>query len=669
MKSILCLTLLLAAVPASGEAGGITRGPYLQLAAPDRITIVWRTDGPLKEAAVRFHPEAGDPAAALVSSGDAIRIRTGKSPSSPLKDASKDTVQYEATLSGLAPDTLYSYAIHDGETRLAVPEDLTLTFRTAPKPGTAKSTRLWVVGDSGTGALHQALVHEAMRRHTASTGKPMDLYLHVGDMAYSRGTDEQFQKNFFLPYETTLSHLVCWAAMGNHEGASSNGNKGVGPYFDAYVCPTNGEAGGLASGSESYYSFDHGNIHCIALNSYDLDRTPEGAMARWLEADLTQTREKGQARWLIAFWHHPPYSKGTHNSDTEKPLVEMREHIMPILERHGVDLVLAGHSHIYERSMLIHGAYATPSNADGVILDDGTGDPRDGGQPYQKSAGLVPANGTVSITTGHGGALGRKNIGIHPLMRSIVMDHGSTVIEIEGDTLTAYMLDLRGAERDRFAIVKGGVVTHTVVANPWMPDATTPQRTGEGVEGSPNGPAISTVTPLPIPASTPLIPRHSEWDYLAGGAEPETTAWTDLGFDPSGEEEAWKRGEAGFGYDDDDDRTVIADMEGNYTTLYIRREFTIPEGTDLKKIGLAIDYDDGFVVHLNGRRIFAQNVGIEKDGEVEVDSHSAGKPEYFSLKEHAAILRHGLNVIALEGHNTRIDSSDLTLDPWLLVED
>lgn len=661
----LASVLLSVVVPVSGA--GISRAPYLQQATPDGITIVWRTDTPLAEPEVRFRVVAKG--TEQLCRGASIQSRTEKSPGSPLKEAPKGTLQYEATLSGLTPDTLYSYAIHDGATRLEVPADLTLTFRTAPEPGKAKPTRIWVVGDSGTGAVHQALVHEAMRRHTRASGKTMDLYLHVGDMAYSKGTDEQFQKNFFLPYETTLSHLVCWAAMGNHEGHSSDGKRGIGPFFDAYVCPTKGEAGGLASGTESYYSFDHGDIHFIALNSHDLDRTPGGAMARWLEADLKQTRQQGLARWLIAFWHHPPYSKGTHNSDSEKPLVEMREHLMPILERHGVDLVLAGHSHIYERSMLIHGAYQTPSTGAGVILDDGIGDPREGGQPYRKGSGLVPANGTVSITTGHGGALGRKNIGIHPLMRSIVMDHGSTVIEIDGDTLTAFMLDLRGAERDRFAIVKGGNITHAVIANPWQPDETTPQRTGEGVEGSPGGPEVTTVVARPLPTeATPLLPRHAEWDYLAGGAEPETTAWTDTGFDPAGEEEAWKRGQAGFGFDDGDDRTLIGDMEGNYTTIYIRREFTIPEGTDLSKIGLAIDYDDGFVLHVNGKQILAGNVERGGDGSVNVDNHGAGEPEYFPLGKQADIFRHGRNVIALEGHNTSLGSSDLTLDPWLLVE-
>ena len=100
-------------------------------------------------------------------------------------------------------------------------------------------------------------------------------------------------------------------------------------------------------------------------------------MAQWLKADL----EKTKAEWLIAYFHHPPYTKGSHDSDKEEQLIEMREHIMPILESGGVDIVFTGHSHIYERSMLIDGAYATPTVSEGVILDDGDGNPNGDG-PY-----------------------------------------------------------------------------------------------------------------------------------------------------------------------------------------------------------------------------------------------------------------------------------------------
>ena len=74
-------------------------------------------------------------------------------------------------------------------------------------------------------------------------------------------------------------------------------------------------------------------------------------MMTWLEADL-QNNDK---LWVIAFWHHPPYSKGSHDSDTEGKLIDMREIVLPLVEQYGADLVLSGHSHSYERSYLIDG--------------------------------------------------------------------------------------------------------------------------------------------------------------------------------------------------------------------------------------------------------------------------------------------------------------------------
>ena len=78
-------------------------------------------------------------------------------------------------------------------------------------------------------------------------------------------------------------------------------------------------------------------------------------MACWLRMDLAETTNN----WIIAFYHHPEYTKGSHNSDTEIELIQMRENLLPILEEGGVDLVLTGHSHVYERSCLLDGHYKT----------------------------------------------------------------------------------------------------------------------------------------------------------------------------------------------------------------------------------------------------------------------------------------------------------------------
>jgi hypothetical protein len=454
------------------------------LATPDSITIVWRTDGP-SAPVVRYGNAPGQLSNTVDSSNIEIRVSADAVNDSghpllyketlqqtalrksttrdPDPTAPDNTYQYEARITGLAPNEKHHYAVYDGDTLLAG-EDNSYYFNTLPSKGSQSSQRIWVVGDSGTGGLQQKQVHTAMEAWAKESGSPLNQFLHVGDMAYGDGTDPEFQRNFFDIYDRTLRNTVCWPAMGNHEGRTSRGISGIGPYYDAYVLPTNAEAGGVPSGSEAYYSFDIGTIHFVCLDSHDLDRRPTGAMAQWLQADLDAT----DAEWLIAFWHHPPYTKGSHDSDAEGQLREMRTHIMPILETAGVDLVMTGHSHIYERSMLIDGAYHTPTHAEGVVLNDGDGDP-DGDGAYLKSAGLNPHEGNVQIVTGHGGA-GLSRRGTMPIMRKIMLEHGSVVLEFEGDTLTGRMLNSDQVFRDLFSIVKQGKVTVERIENPWQPE-------------------------------------------------------------------------------------------------------------------------------------------------------------------------------------------------------
>jgi acid phosphatase type 7 len=655
-----------ACIAAAGAATAITRGPYVQLAHEAGITVVWRTGSPMKKPQVTIHEDGGK--LSLTVDGAAILSR-GLSGGEKLSTAPAGTVQYEAKIGGLKPGTAYRYRILDAGASLTDSSD-DCKFATHPPIGKPASARIWVVGDSGTGDWHQVLVARAMQQYTTTGKRAPDLYLHVGDMAYGQGTDDQFQKKFFEPYREILRSTVCWASMGNHEGKTSDGKTGIGPFYDAYVCPEKGEAGGVPSGDESFYSFDYGDIHFICLNSYDIDRSPAGKMAKWLVRDLAATK----AKWIIGFWHHPPYTKGTHDSDTEKELVEMRELIMPIMENGGVDLVLSGHSHIYERSMLIDGAYATPTTSEGVVLDDGDGNPGGDGA-YRKPSAVTPRKGTVAVVTGHGGALGRNSIGISPIMRSIVLDHGSTILDVSGDTLTGVMLDLRGKERDRFAIVKNGEVGKNIIPNPWKPDANTQQRTGEGVLGAPGTIAEANKAKVHGEKNPPqlapkeskaLIPPHANWDYLAGGQQPETEMWTKQGFDPR--EEGWKSGAAGFGFGDGDDRTELKDMQGKYTSVFIRSEFQIPPGTDLSKIGLVINYDDAFVLYLNGRKLLSKGITKDKGGKLSITKHEASGSEYFPLSDFADVFKIGTNVIALEGHNGGKDSSDLSLDPSLILE-
>jgi hypothetical protein len=258
-----------------------------------------------------------------------------------------------------------------------------------------------------------------------------------------------------------------WPVPGNHEFGGSDSPTQSGPYYASFTLPKQAEAGGVPSGTEAYYSFDWGNIHFIALDSHDTDRSAPanpatnvcppgvgGAMYQWLCADLAATEQA----FIIAYWHHPPYSKGSHDSDSagEPILKEMRERFLPVLDAYGVDLVLTGHSHSYERSLLLHDHYGLSSSYSPTLhaVDAGDGDP-DGDGAYQKPAlGPIPESGAVYGVVGSssqisGGALN------HPVMRVSLNVLGSMVIDIEGNRLDGTFLGVSGNVLDHFRIEKG----------------------------------------------------------------------------------------------------------------------------------------------------------------------------------------------------------------------
>ena len=649
------------------------RAPYLQFSTTNSIYVVWRTQIPIQPV-VKFGRSPGRLNNELTyvsdrtTTGIAVRARLGeKNDTVPerfqkfrteenlklrkLHSAPMGTFQYEARLQGLTPATKYYYAVFDGDKRLT-PEDESYSFVTPPVIGPKAPVRFWALGDGGTGRQEQMDVYRAMVDYTRNTKQPLDFWLHLGDMAYGTGKDMEFQSRFFESYEGALRSSVCWPTMGNHEGMTSKGTTGVGPYYDAYVMPRYAEVGGLASGTEAYYSFNWANIHFICLNSHDMDRKPGGPMAKWLKADL----EKAKADWLIAFWHHPPYTKGSHDADKEKDLQEMRQHIMPICEAGGVDLVLAGHSHIYERSMLIDGSYgSTNQAADGFVLDDGDGDPSGDGA-YRKSGGIHPHQGTVAIVTGNAGAaMSRK--GTVPLMKRTMTEFGSVIVDVNGDTLTGRMINRSGHVRDLFSMVKRGKVEPVRIALPWKPDdyqrpTNTVKETGDKVMGA-----------VPIDYKV-LIPKYAEWQYLAG-EDPQGSGWTRKEFDAS----KWKRGNAGFGFGDAGHRTTVARERNQPSSIYLRREFTIEQVDRITEMGLLVDYRDGFIVYLNGREAGRVNIGRSSGRNVQqLKARESTGLTYLPLKGLDRSLKEGVNVIAIEAH-ALTDAMDMLIDPHLVLED
>jgi hypothetical protein len=240
---------------------------------------------------------------------------------------------------------------------------------------------------------------------------------------------------------------VLWPTLGNHDGHSAESATQSGPYYDIFTLPTGGEAGGVSSGTEAYYAFDHSNVHFVCLDSYDSDPDPDGAMMTWLENDLAATTQP----WIIAFWHHPPYTKGSHDSDTEGRLEDMRELALPILEEYGVDVVMSGHSHSYERSMLLNSHYG-PSDTltSAMIIDDGDGD-ESGDGAYSKPDSM--SDGAVYIVAGSSGKTSSGDLD-HPAMHISLRELGSVVLDVDDARLDATFLDDQGGVRDSFTIRK-----------------------------------------------------------------------------------------------------------------------------------------------------------------------------------------------------------------------
>jgi formylglycine-generating enzyme required for sulfatase activity len=405
----------------------LLRGPYLQQGTAQSVVVRWRT----AEAAVS-------------------RVWYGTSAGSLAQtaDGTVATTEHEVELAGLAPATRYVYAVGTSEGQVLAGGAGELSFETPSTPGVPRPTRVWVVGDSGWGNAAAEAVREAYAGwvgtgHTA-------LWLMLGDNAYPVGTELDYQRNLFEIYAELLSRAVLWPTLGNHDLYTS---PQVWPYLSAFTLPAAGEAGGVASGTEKYYAFDWANVHFVVLDSMFSDRSESGPMLSWLAADLASTDQE----WIVAFWHHPPYSKGGHDSDTELQLIEMREHALPLLESHGVDLVLTGHSHSYERSMLIDGHYGDTTTFDASLVIDG-GDGSPGGDGAYQAAGpgavYAVAGSGSHLTPGSAVDLGGTGPN-HPVMWRSLYELGSMVLEVNGNRLDGWFLDETGAERDAFTLIKG----------------------------------------------------------------------------------------------------------------------------------------------------------------------------------------------------------------------
>jgi hypothetical protein len=327
-------------------------------------------------------------------------------------------------------------------------------FVTHPLIGVPKATRVWVVGDPGTRKPEEKRVRDAYYKWTAD--RETDLWLMLGDNAYSSGKDEEYQGGVFKIFDAMLRKSVLWPCLGNHDAGSANSPTQSGVYYDIFTLPAQAQAGGVMSGTEAYYSWDYANIHFICLDSSDSDWNENGLMVRWLKSDL----EANKQDWLVAFCHHPPYTKGSHDSDKDKDsdarMRKMREVVLPMLEEHGLDMMLVGHSHAYERSFLLDGVYGRSTNINERVNFKSTRDGRpDGTGLYTKlTRGPGTHEGAIYVVAGSSGQISGGGLQ-HPVMCLSLNVLGSLVLDFDGARMDASFIDDKATVRDYFTIIKG----------------------------------------------------------------------------------------------------------------------------------------------------------------------------------------------------------------------
>ncbi len=431
-----------------GTTGGgtptLSRGPYLQSGSETAITVRWRTNTACM-GRIRIGTAHGTYATASASE-------------------TCPTTEHIVQVTGLTADTKYFYEV--GATDGTIFEAGTANFfRTNPPATTTRKIRITAFGDCGRGnaAYQDNNLANYLNYLTTNGIDAPDAWILMGDNAYSTGTDAEYTSNFFSIYgPNIMKNHKLYPTPGNHDYGNSSGNKTSRsmPYHSNFTVPMNGAAGGVASNKQNYYSYDIGNIHFLALDAYgieddgtDIGTSGTSALKTWLTADLAANTKK----WTIAYWHHPPYTKSSHNSDSEADLIAIRQNFITFLETRGVDLIICGHSHAYERGYLLRnftGTWTSFTPGTHAVSTSSAAYTSAATCPYVYNS--TPANhGTVYVVAGSVGASGGTNAGFGAnAFPFSVNDAGMFYFEVEDNRLDAKMLRQNGTVFDQFTIMK-----------------------------------------------------------------------------------------------------------------------------------------------------------------------------------------------------------------------
>ena len=315
------------------------------------IAVIWRSDRETLASSVLI---GMDQAAVMAANGAATGVTRHDGHTvfySGTTSATGAERVHEVHICGLTAGTTYYY-------RVGGPGHWSQAFAvsTGPSVGSSAMWSFGVTGDSRGAGLADGPGDNAfaIAQHRLAD-RAVDFEVFTGD-AVNIGASQPLWNLFFDGREGTfgvqdfLAHHPLMMSNGNHDLLAVN-------YLVQFAMPQEASMGELPDGEE-WYSFDYANAHFVVLNDTVTSAGAiAGAEATWLEADLSAVN-RATTPWIFVVHHQALFTCGsTHAADTTA-----RAAWQPIFDAHNVDFVLAGHNHVYERTLPIRGVTGSTAN-------------------------------------------------------------------------------------------------------------------------------------------------------------------------------------------------------------------------------------------------------------------------------------------------------------------
>ncbi len=444
-------------VPGGGRAGGTPLQIHLswqQKSTTGRMSVVWATATPSVASQVRL--------------GVTIALELGyrSADTYPMPNEAGPYLHH-ALLSSLRSGTRYYYAVGDNTTGWSP----VLSFRTGPA-GQGNFTFV-AAADTGVGSTAAANVARMVEANPA-------LAVDGGDLSYANG-DEPLWDQWFNQLQPLASRVPYMPSPGNHDYEAAYGLKA---YLGRFALPRN----------ERYYSFNYSSVHFISLDGGPLyNTTISGTKTAWLEKDLRYNSQDTKHPWTVVVFHFPPFTSGS-----SQPWWAGRATWSPLFDKYGVEMVINGHDHDYERSW--------PVYASGVVAQRNYSNPR----------------APVYVVTGGGGEE------LYPFPSTVTpgwsafraLTFETLRVAVNGSKMTVRAIRPDGSQLDAFTITKGtpptagGSSNATLTVKVKYPDGTAvPWGWVEVWDGSPWSPGSKRLFAGSNQVSTYPVSLARNWTY------------------------------------------------------------------------------------------------------------------------------------------------------------